>query len=299
MDIYSVDEEPGWFTSVIHWGRDLWEYWTAPSPDKLPFDRSVLRTRLELCLTRMKVLRRNIEPEMKRGISEYITMAKEESAMAPIKVMAHFSKANFLKTLDLLEPQLILLCDSVDLPTHDASPILAVRNVLYAAAHIQKLPELDGIRQQLLQKYNPIIGLVKVELLDQELVKLCNPNQLTVDTYTWLNKNAPGKCWAQKLEEALAQQEIQDSASHVKPDTFDPSHTDVTTIEIPDGPDQSDDDDHPTGGLGNSHDSGPTDSPIPPLNVYDFPSVPTQLYPVLSLSDSLERPQTSQPTLGS
>jgi hypothetical protein len=293
MDPYSFEEDPGWFSSLISWTQGLWAYWTAPSPENLPFDRLVLLAHLGLCLTRFAVLRRKNEYVLKQSEPELVTLAREESPLAEIKAVQYLSVLRFQKLMDVLETHLTLLKNSVDLPASVESLHDAVRSVIYAASQSHRIQELHDIRQQLLQKYGPALAIIKIDLIDRELVDIFDTSRTTIDALDWLNKNAPGRCWAEKLK--AASQNIQNhipSTLSSSPILSPPSEqSKERIIEIPSAPNDSDNDDA-MGGLGDSHNSGPTDSPIPPLEVIDFPSVPLVLYPSLSLSDSLENPQT-------
>jgi hypothetical protein len=239
----------------------------------------------------MKILRRQYDAYVKAETRELERLASEESPTAEAKVIEHLNRAQLMKVLDSLEPYLVLLQSSVNLPPQDMSPIPAVHAIVYAASHVPRLEELSAIRQQLLRKYNPIFAVVKMELIDQSLVNLLNTHVDTLTALNWLNERAPGKIWANKIK--LSQQiDFQYPESQLHTDSL-PS--DWNSQKIPDAlqHDDDDDDDAP-GGLGDSTNSGPpTDSPIAPIEVIEFPSLP--LYPSLSLSDSLETPQQSRP----
>lgn len=325
MSLYDFEDDPGWFANFLTWSKDLWARWTAPSPDKLPFDRSVLKTRLELCRTRIAIVRRNQEAFSKQLKPELEALAKSESPLAETKVRSLLDLERLIKVFDLLEPHLTLLLDSLDLPSHDMSPMLSVHAVLYAAPRVPRIEELMGIRQQLLQKYGQVLAITKTDLIERPLLDALDTPVTRLDILKWLNTTTPKLHWATELQQeeerdlalslaTSSHSTTADSSYPMHSSQFDDSHYDQSPQyaygEDPSAPphdeDGSDDDDdnnndnNNDGGfvdrLGNSNDSGPTDSPIPPLetSAFDFPDVPSSppmsLYPSLSLSNSLEKP---------
>jgi len=309
--MYELDyeEDPGWMANFINWTTGLWTRWTAPDPEKIPFDANVLKSRLGRCLTRIKVLRHQQDAYVKQEEPKLLKLAKDESPAAEVKVAEHWDRQKLFAVFDLLEPHLLLLKDSVNLPTHDESPLASARAIIYAASEVPRLEELALIRQQLMQKYNPVIAIIKVDLLQPELVQLIQSHTTNVSVLQWLNEQAPNRCWAQKLEihaehrhpssEVPSTTESQPSQDWSEGGLKTAEGTQETQLDAPDFSD--DDNSGDEGGfhesaLGRSNDSGPTDSPIPPLGAEEFPSIPNvALYPVLSLSDSLEAPSATSP----
>lgn len=327
MSLFDFEEEPNWLDNFLTWSREVWRRWTAPDPEKIPYDPTLLRSRLELCLTRIRLVRRKQEAYSKQEMPQLEKLAQQESPLVEPKVHAFLDVLKLMKLLDLLEPHLVLLTSSIDLPTHDMSPMLSVHSIIYAAARVPRIEELVSIRQQLLQKYGMAMAITKLDIIDQELRQALEHNVARVDVLTWLASKAPKARWREDLQEELARDYSHstggdedayphNSADNLHEDSIGLSYEGSSAAGYPSGPsqeneknenDESDDDDDgddaPGPGnvgerdvLGNSHDSGPFNAPAPLLtaNEYDFPEVPTSPvhihYPSLNLSDSSETP---------
>lgn len=323
MSLYDLEDDPGWFTRFLSWTTDIWSRWTAPSPDKLPYDRSLIKARLELCLTRMRLVKQKQEALNKQVLAELDPLASSESMLAEPGVRSFLDLSKLHKVFDLLEPHITLLLGSLDLPSHDMSPMNSVHAVLYAAPRVPRIEELASVRQQLLQKYGPVLAITKTDLIERDLLETLEKPTTRLDILKWLDAKAPNKRWATDLaEEESRQLAIKNAESSrsthntiqypMPSDLLDQSyskklldsqnHLAQSAPPHDDDNDSDDDDDDGNGGsaslrdlMGNSHDSGPTDSPIPPLetSAFDFPDVPASpplvLYPSLSLSNSLEQ----------
>lgn len=313
MSLYDFDEDPGWISRFLDWTTGLWTRWTAPPPDKIPYDRLVLKTFLELSLTRIRVVRRKQEAFNKEMLPEVRSLAETESPLAEPKARTLLDLERLLRVFDLLEPHLTLLLGSLDLPSHDMSPIPSVHAVLFAAPRVPRIEDLMKVRQQLLQKYGPVLAITKNDLVERELFEAIDTVVSRVDILKWLDESAPKKRWQRDLLEEIEQRNLtlaetsalqQDAQSSYPIELQDellqlsqsapPHHDDDDNND-----DDNNDDNNNDGGfrdlLGHSNDSGPTDSPVAPLetSAFDFPDVPSSppitLYPSLSLSDSLEQ----------
>lgn len=288
MSLYDLeDEQTGWLGGIWNslWGA--WEWWNAPDPAKVPFAASTLRARVNLCLARIQLLRLKYEVLKKEQLKEVTSLAQAENALAEAKALEHLLNVKRLAVFDALEPHLVLLKDTAYLPSHDMSAMLSVHTLLYAYERLHELRELGAIRQQLLMKHSGPMSIVKVALSDQQCVSVIDEPVDRVKVLTLLNSLAPGKNWVRLLIEAT----LETSKPQVQPP---PAITEELEALIASGPIYSSGE-FPSGpgsfgGSGNSQ--PPTDSPVAPLEVSDFPSVP--LYPTLQLSGSLEHSETRQ-----